>query len=852
MSNNSRFSENSEPNNSLLRASESSEDDFEDATDDLKVSEVRRQASRVRTPSIFRLNVFNTYDDRIINDVCRPDSNLDQLSSGDNPGTSEVKPGGVVLSNGVDRNDSASVDVFNHTDNVACLDAVDSDNHVVENDVDVGQNNVILEVVEFDDDNSSKVSEVSEYAHGGRVRILSDVTEVAGVTTMHTGGGGEPSKALAVSPGPGSQISPLKSNHGLPKLSLEFDKEVSGKSIVHITMNAKLLRTWIQYWADIRLGEIYEYSEYLVELFSIKKDHSELTLRIKMKTRQEGNYSQVTIHKQSSTKLRMESKKGHIDASSIFGKILKPMLWEPLETLSENPNYSLEIIREEGDRKCRVCQGEWVDLYKCSCCDQYIHKKCREKGSCKGTCKGIQVTLQCSNRDHLVKDHLDQSILYRSLAEIMRRGKLSVTKAALVKRNEEMLNKLVSDNKKTGPEKIDPVVTTRIRRLESIANENVAAEEARYFLKGDKSKEWAVGKAKQRRGKSSEPGTSAKGDTAGKANTESTFEPEVLADSDLREIIRLNMRLDVCSDQAERTGSWLRAVTTAAVNDGDLGLPGAVNQLRDNLVNNIPHLGEAGAWVDSYFGGDHAKYVKYVKENTSPLTLDNTGMMICAATAKVLKREILLYKEDDLSDPKRLPTGPGQNKTPLQILYSDRRFWAMIPAQLEILGEVNGMEEPSQAAGKYRQHRKRGPTLAVKSRPVKKGKKDELRRRDEKAKSDLEIKLDATQVVIDSLKCDAGELRDKMRNMESREKTQNQYIACLERRFVNLCGDCRAKDSRDTAFTPLERYSISRILELLERQEERMTKGSGSPGASGGESVTDSGLREATDQAISL
>ena len=307
----------------------------------------------------------------------------------------------------------------------------------------------------------------------------------------------------------------------------------------------------------------------------------------------------------------------------------------------------------------------------------------------------------------------------------------------------------------------------------------------------------------------------------------------------------------MCTDKAERAGSWIRAITTASINDGDLGLPGAVNQLRDNLVSNIPHLGETGSWVDLYFGGDHAKYVKFVKENTSPSKLDDKGLMICAATAKVIKREIILYLDDDMSDPKLFPSGPGSKKPPLKILYSDSRFWAMLPVQLEILGEINGMEEPSQAAGKYKQHRKRGPTLTVKTRPVTKGKKDELRRRDEKAKSDLEVKLEAAQVVNDSLKCDAGELRDKMRNMESREKSQNQYIMSLERRFVNLCGDCRKRDTQDTAFTPLERYSIARILELLERQEERLASGTGAPSTNDG--VTSSGLAETSaDSAESL
>ena len=220
----------------------------------------------------------------------------------------------------------------------------------------------------------------------------------------------------------------------MPKLNLQYEREATGKSIVSVELNRTLLRTWTQYWADIRVGELYEYDKYIVELFSIKRDQSELTLRVKMKTRQEGNYSQVTIHKLTPTKLRLESKKGHIDASSIFGKIFLPLLWEPFEILNKDPDYSLEIVREEGDRKCRVCAGEMVDLYRCSSCNQYVHTKCLEKGSCRGICKGIQVTLHCNNRSHLEKDHLDQSICYRKLAEVMRNGKVSTSKAALVKR----------------------------------------------------------------------------------------------------------------------------------------------------------------------------------------------------------------------------------------------------------------------------------------------------------------------------------------------------------------------------------------------------------------------------------
>ena len=109
--------------------------------------------------------------------------------------------------------------------------------------------------------------------------------------------------------------------------------------------------------------------------------------------------------------------------------------------------------------------------------------------------------------------------------------------------------------------------------------------------------------------------------------------------------------------------------------------------------------------------------------------------------------------------------------------------------------------------------------------------KDELRRREEKSKSEYELKIDAFQKTMDSLKADSGELRDKIRNMESRANCQDQYIMCLEKRFVNLCDQCKLK-GEETAFTPAESYRLQRIWELLERQEQRQTGTHSAPPAS--------------------
>ena len=140
-----------------------------------------------------------------------------------------------------------------------------------------------------------------------------------------------------------------------------------------------------------------------------------------------------------------------------------------------------------------------------------------------------------------------------------------------------------------------------------------------------------------------------------------------------------------------------------------------------------------------------------------------------------------------------------------------------------MLGDVTGMAEPSQSeTGKYKNSRKK-TTLPMKKAPrMTKVTKDEQRRREEKAKSEYDLRIDAFQNTMDSLKADSGELMDKIRNMESRAKCQDQYIMFLEKRFVNLCDTCKLQ-GEETAFTPAESHQLQRIWELLERQEQRQT-----------------------------
>ena len=242
------------------------------------------------------------------------------------------------------------------------------------------------------------------------------------------------------------------------------------------------------------------------------------------------------------------------------------------------------------------------------------------------------------------------------------------------------------------------------------------------------------------------------------------------------------------------------------------------------LIRNIPTLKETAGWVDNFFGGDHHQFVNYVKSNSSPETLTDKGLMICMGTARVIGRIIKIHSEQSLKDNNPVVLNPGEGAEKhavFNVFFHEGRFRAMVDSEpIELLEEVSGMRGPSQTiAGKYRAHKARGPTLTVKAKgPNSKARKDEQRRRDEKAKSDAEIRMDALQHVNDSLKADAGELKDKIRNLQSYSETREKYIASLEMRFARLCDVCKAKVP-EPAFSTTEQYTLAKIAMMMEEQK---------------------------------
>ena len=70
-------------------------------------------------------------------------------------------------------------------------------------------------------------------------------------------------------------------------------------------------------------------------------------------------------------------------------------------------------------------------------------------------CKKIQVKIYPKNWSDLVIDYLDSSPLYRKVTQSMKKWCTVMTKAGVIKKNEEIFKKLVEENKKlpTRPER---------------------------------------------------------------------------------------------------------------------------------------------------------------------------------------------------------------------------------------------------------------------------------------------------------------------------------------------------------------------------------------------------------------
>ena len=251
-----------------------------------------------------------------------------------------------------------------------------------------------------------------------------------------------------------------------------------------------------------------------------------------------------------------------------------------------------------------------------------------------------------------------------------------MTRASVIKRNEEMLKKMIEENKKLPSKQARQAVRSKVKSLTTMANDNVGRLETQCIVRGEKSKEKFVGKHRKDEIRPAPSKATVLPIKDILALTNDIVMPEVSVSEELREEVRLVLKLDVVKDQAESSGSWLRSITKHAIDNSDLSIPSAINQLKDMLVGLISSLGETGVWVDALFGGRQDAFLKYLGKNISPTQDDEKGKMIREATAKALMHPIHIFSKPDLANPVKLAAGNSdKTKSVIKILSAEGRVF---------------------------------------------------------------------------------------------------------------------------------------------------------------------------------
>ena len=125
----------------------------------------------------------------------------------------------------------------------------------------------------------------------------------------------------------GSPSIVLKSNHEPSRLSLEFDREDSGKSIALITMNKDLLNIWTQFWSGPGKGNFHVFEKYNIdiEVTKVSRDLSSIDLSILTMKKDKEYETPLSIRKVSNTELKIELKKRIYRCPGWPGKNSRPM-----------------------------------------------------------------------------------------------------------------------------------------------------------------------------------------------------------------------------------------------------------------------------------------------------------------------------------------------------------------------------------------------------------------------------------------------------------------------------------------------------------------------------------------------
>ena len=803
----------SSENSSILRSNDSSDDEFEDAIQNLQECELHQESVLpVNTPTLLEENP--TVSAEIVETelyVNLNDTNLTNVPNNDtiNP---EIEREGSDLPNvdTIGRSEFVSVDNAEESANVGkvivnLLDNVDNNVSTVASEV--VENNVSTEVVVDIPRESERIND----------------SIMPGTSDLHTNN--QPTA-------PAIGVANLKTFHPPPKLDLEFFQD-NGRSYVEIQLNRELLNIWTQFWIECAQKKTVVLEGYEITT-NAKEKGTTFEFSVKMRGHQ-GNGKQAVLTRLDNNKVRVATKSHHDTSRGVIGKILKPMIWEPLKLLQFDLDIKTEKEGEEGKRTCRMCESPNIEIITCECCGQSIHQKCSRERCCRWqSCGKIKVnTIITIPNKKLLEVKMGNSPLYSEILARMRRGYTTISESSKKKRRETEFNAIAASNKRKKTTPSSPVVVTRIQKLRDITNENVGVLGAQSILRNDKTKEhFKNRKLEPEKTKRTDTTVDPEGESEENKNKETVTEEVKEVETELKLEVRVKLNKEVCSDTGNTAGSFLRAVSAIVNSENDYSIPGSIDHFARTLSERIPRMKEASAWSENQFGGDNSAFQMFVKSRMNEkIVIDidsNKDGILLVGIANFLKRNLRIYTKDTIQNgtPIRVNGGQeAQDRKKYDFLYEEKRFWALLDRKVteELVTEVAGMRGPSQSfEGRAALHKVRGPTLPVKGRNLNtKAKKDEKRRRDEKAKSDKDLRLDALEKLVDSLKADNGELKDKLRNEESRARAQNKYIYSVEKRFSDLCISCKEK-TPELAFTNTERYTLLRLMQLMEEQSERL------------------------------
>ena len=845
---------------SILRINSCSTDEdefeFQDAIDtfqDPKSEDIEPEMNKkeTRKPSIFENSDvvdFNLNDDNKYVSTDNADSHSDDKVGGGNKTASvdfSVSDNDVGIENAYDKDDCSKKGdgvflpgvVLTSVDNVEDDCLTNTVNRV--NPVSTVNEETVMVVTDMNTNGDKTVETVK----------TTDSTETQ-LLTPNASREGEGHKT----------VSPLKSRHESPRAKFVFDTEASGRSIVLVDMNKEWLRTVWQFWIDASKENFYEIDDYTV-MAETKDKGATLHLSVRMKAKKEKEKSsRVTVRQESATKLRFEGKRNATGTKNLIGLILAPSFWAPIMSLESDPDISIVGNRqEENDQRCRVCIRTDGDTVVCTCCYINIHKSCATNGACKESCKWIEVKIHSNDRKELEIVNMNQSSMYRRMAAALRQGVKKIPRSRWKKQNEEEFGEIQEKNKLVPEKTPKPVVTTEVKSLAAAVNDAVGTFEAKAIVAKDKTMEKFIGVRKKPVKESPKSPDPALTPTQIAEMTMEKLCEEERIETEIETNVKQALRKTVCKDNLDPKGSWLRAVSTLIVDDGDYTFSSDIKRFAKTLVEGIPVMSDTGVWVAQMFGGDNERFLNFLRTNVTPdITIDLNdpkGAMLCSATAKQISRVINIHTAETLTQNLQPMVFAGgldsMKRRHLDVLFHRNRFWAMIDMteeQKQLLEDVSGVQGPSQSQqGKYRIHKVKGPTLPMKGKnAASKAKKDEKRRRDEKAKTEKDIKMDAMEESMDLLRVDCANLREKLRNMEDLTRAQRKYMMSLEIRFSDLCSVCKAK-TPETAFTSSERASIMNIVKMLEDQQktlDALTKSAGINNNTGVDTNTSSSGQE--------